>query len=44
MQHYENLQTLEGYIFRILQHFATKFWNFTTFESFFPGILSDFPR
>ena len=26
------------YIFRILQHFATKVWNFTIFEMFFPGI------
>ncbi len=28
----------QGYIFRIFQHFATKFWNLTTFERFFPGI------
>ncbi len=27
-----------SYTFRILQHFATKFWNFTSFERFFPGI------
>ncbi len=26
------------YYFRILQHFATKFWNFTTFKMFFQGI------
>ncbi len=38
----ENLRTLQGYIFRISQHFATKFWNFTTFERFFPGVLSGF--
>ena len=24
----ENLQTLRGYIFHILQHFTTKFWDF----------------
>ena len=24
--------------FRIFQHFATKFWNFTTFKRFFQGI------
>ena len=27
-----NTSTSQGYIFRIFQHFATKFWNFTTFE------------
>ena len=27
----------QGYIYRTLQHFATKFWNFTTFEMFFLG-------
>ena len=26
------------YFRRILEHFATKFWNFTCFETFFPGI------
>jgi hypothetical protein len=25
----QNLQTLQGYIFRILEHFATKLCNFT---------------
>ncbi len=33
-----NLRTSQGYIFRILQHFATKFWNFTTFERLFSRI------
>ena len=28
----QNLQTLEGYIFYILQHFATKLCNFTNFS------------
>jgi hypothetical protein len=30
--------TLQGYIFRILQHFATKLCNFTNFSMLFPGI------
>ncbi len=30
--------TSQSYIFRILQDFATKSWNFTTFQRFFPGI------
>ena len=34
----ENLRTSQGYIFRILEHIATKFWNFTSFERFFPGV------
>ena len=29
----QNLRTLQSYIFHILQHFATKFWN-STFEKF----------
>jgi hypothetical protein len=28
----QNLSTLQGYIFRILQHFATKLCNFTNFS------------
>jgi hypothetical protein len=28
----QNLRTLQGYIFRILQHFATNFCNFTHFR------------
>jgi hypothetical protein len=34
----QNLQTLQGYIFRNLQHFATKLCNFTHFSMLFPGI------
>ena len=34
----QNLQTLQGYIFRILQHFATKLCNFTHFSMLFPEI------
>ena len=37
-KYWENLRTSQGYIFRILQHCVTKFWNFTTFKRFFPGI------
>ena len=39
---FANLARLYGYIFRILQHFATKFWNFTNVERFFAGISGDF--
>jgi hypothetical protein len=35
---YENMQASQGYIFRVLQHFATKFCNFTNFNKFFTGI------
>jgi hypothetical protein len=34
----QNLQILQGYIFHILQHFATKLCNFTNFSMLFPGI------
>ena len=33
------MQTSQGYIFRILQHFVTKFCNFTNFTKFFYGNL-----
>jgi hypothetical protein len=32
------MQTLQGYIFHILQHFVTKFCNFTNFNKFFTEI------
>jgi hypothetical protein len=32
------MQTSQGYIFRILQHFVTKFCTFTHFNKFFSGI------
>jgi hypothetical protein len=32
------MQTSQGYIFCILQHFVTKFCNFTDFNKFFTGI------
>jgi hypothetical protein len=33
----QNLRTLQGYIFRILQHFATKLCNFTHFSISLPS-------
>ena len=35
----QNLQTLQGYIFRILQHFATKLCNFTHFSMLFLAVV-----
>jgi hypothetical protein len=35
----QNLQTLLGYIFRILQHFATKLCNFTNFSMLFVAVV-----
>ena len=37
------MQTSQGYIFRTLQHFVTKFCNLTNFNKFFTGIYF-FPR
>jgi hypothetical protein len=34
-KHKQNLQILQGYIFQALQHFTTKFCNFTNFVMFF---------
>jgi hypothetical protein len=34
----------QGYIFCILQHFVTKFCNFTNFNKFFTGIYFFLPR
>jgi hypothetical protein len=33
------LQTSQGYIFRILQHFATKLWNITNFVMLFQAVM-----
>ncbi len=41
---YTNLPTSEGYIFRILQHFATKICSFSNFDNFFPKISFVIPR
>jgi valyl-tRNA synthetase len=33
------LQTSQGYIIRILQHFATKLWNITNFVMLFQAVM-----
>jgi hypothetical protein len=38
------MQTSQGYIFCILQHFVTKFCNFTDFNKFFTGIYFFLPK
>jgi hypothetical protein len=38
------MQTSKGYIFCILQHFVTKFCNFTDFNKFFTGIYFFLPK
>ena len=43
-KHIQNKQTSQGYIFRILQHFATNFCNFTNFGKFFTGNYFFLPR
>jgi valyl-tRNA synthetase len=35
----ENWQTSQGYIIRILQHFATKLWNITNFVMLFQAVM-----
>ena len=40
-QKYTNLQTSQGYIFRILRLFATKLGNFTNFNMFLPAVVKD---
>ncbi len=41
---YTNLPTSQGYIFRILQHFATKLCSFSNFDNFFLEISFVIPR
>ena len=38
----QNLQTLKGYIFHILQYFTTKLHNFIKFRKLFPTVLKLF--
>ena len=38
----QNSQTLQGYIFRILQHFATKLCNSTNLRILFLAVAKDF--
>ena len=44
MQIYTNLQTSQGYIFRALQHFATKLGKSTNFRMFVLAVVKDFVR
>jgi valyl-tRNA synthetase len=36
----EKRQTSQGYIIRILQHFATKLWNITNFVMLFQAVMN----
>ena len=38
----QNLQTSQGYIFHILQHFTTKLCNFTNFNMLFNTVVLNF--
>jgi hypothetical protein len=38
----EKRQTSQGYIIRILQHFATKLWNMTNFVMLFQAVMKFF--
>jgi valyl-tRNA synthetase len=40
----EKRQTSQGYIIRILQHFATKLWNITNFVMLFQAVMKSLPR
>ena len=42
IQIYTNLQTLQGYIFHGLQHFATKLGNSSNFGMLFLTVVKDF--
>jgi hypothetical protein len=39
MTQYKSIQNLQGYIFRILQNFATKLCKFTNFSTLFLAVL-----
>ncbi len=41
---YTNSATSQGYILRILQHFATELCSFSNFDNFFPEISFVIPR
>jgi hypothetical protein len=38
----QDLQISQGYIFLILQHFATKLRNLTNLNMLFPAVMMDF--
>jgi hypothetical protein len=40
----EKRQTSQGYIIRILQHFATKLWNVTNFVMLFQAVMKFLSR
>jgi tellurite resistance protein TehA-like permease len=40
----EKGQTSQGYIIRILQHFATKLWNITNFVMLFQAVMTFLSR
>jgi hypothetical protein len=40
----EKRQTSQGYIIRILQHFATKLWNITNFVMLFQAVMTFLSR
>jgi valyl-tRNA synthetase len=40
----EKQQTSQGYIIRILQHFATKLWNITNFVMLFQAVMKFLSR
>jgi hypothetical protein len=40
----EKRQTAQGYIIRILQHFATKLWNITNFAMLFQAVMKFLSR
>ncbi len=42
IQKYTNLPTLKGYVFRILQHFATKLCNITNSKTLLLAVVIDF--
>ena len=43
-KHKRNVQTLRGYIFHVLQHFATKLGSSTNFGMLFLAVVEDFVR
>jgi valyl-tRNA synthetase len=40
----EKRQTSQGYVIRILQHFATKLWNITNFVMLFQAVMKFLSR
>ena len=44
IQNDRKLQISQGYIIRILQHFATKLWNITNFVMLFQAVMKFLSR